>query len=50
MTKEKITISLAAGSLLIMKGGTQDYWRHCLPKMTKAISSRINITFRKIHL
>ncbi|WP_220465456.1 alpha-ketoglutarate-dependent dioxygenase AlkB [Colwellia sp. BRX10-3] len=50
VTKEKITISLAAGSLLIMKGETQDCWQHCLPKRTKAISPRINLTFRKICL
>lgn len=47
-TKEKITINLAPGSLLIMRGNTQHYWQHCLPKRTKSIASRINLTFRTI--
>jgi alkylated DNA repair dioxygenase AlkB len=48
VTKEKISIALSPGSLLIMRGNTQNYWRHCLPKSTKNIASRINLTFRKI--
>lgn len=50
VTKEKISIVLAPGSLLIMRGKTQGYWQHCLPKRSKEIMPRINLTFRKIYL
>lgn len=48
ITKEKINIVLRPGSLLIMRGNTQQYWQHCLPKRSKEIAPRINLTFRKI--
>ena len=44
----KISVPLTHGSLLIMTGKTQDCWSHCLPKATKVLDARINITFRKI--
>ncbi len=47
-TKEKFSIRLAPGSLFIMKGQTQHYWQHCIPKRSKSIGPRINLTFRKI--
>ena len=47
-TKEKVTLILKQGSLLIMKNQTQRYWMHSLPP-TKLISEpRINLTFRTI--
>ncbi len=47
-TKEKRTLVLENGSLLIMKGTTQTNWLHRLPP-TKMISTpRINLTFRTI--
>ena len=46
--KEKLTLSLSTGSLLIMRGNTQRYWQHCVPKRAKEIEARINLTFRKI--
>lgn len=42
--KQKIT--LQHGSLLLMKGETQHYWKHQIPKTSKEIASRINLTFR----
>ena len=45
---QRINIQLEHGSLLIMKGSTQHYWKHQIPKTTKQISTRINLTFRKI--
>ncbi|TVZ25439.1 alkylated DNA repair dioxygenase AlkB [Gillisia sp. Hel_I_86] len=42
------TIPLAHGSLLIMKGTTQKFWKHQLPKTKKLIDLRINLTFRTI--
>ena len=41
-------IKLANGSLLVMSGTTQQYWKHCLPKTRKPVTERINLTFRKI--
>lgn len=39
---------LTSGSLLIMAGSTQHYWQHSIPRTAKAVSSRINLTFRQI--
>lgn len=39
-------IVLQHGSLLIMKGSTQHFWKHQIPKTTKNIGARINLTFR----
>ncbi|TMU50572.1 alpha-ketoglutarate-dependent dioxygenase AlkB family protein [Flagellimonas algicola] len=44
----KSKILLQHGSLLIMKGATQHYWQHQLPKTSKKIGGRINLTFRVI--
>lgn len=44
--KQKIT--LENGSLLLMKGETQHFWKHQIPKTAKPIGSRINLTFRII--
>lgn len=41
-------ISLKHGSLLMMKGETQHHWMHEIPRTTKPIGPRINLTFRKI--
>jgi alkylated DNA repair dioxygenase AlkB len=45
-TKEKIEIELTNGSLLIMRGETQHYWQHQVPKTSKIVKERINLTFR----
>jgi alkylated DNA repair dioxygenase AlkB len=47
-TKEQIELSLAAGSLLVMRGATQTHWLHSLPKMKKVRTPRVNLTFRLI--
>lgn len=44
----KQNITLEHGSLLIMKGSTQHFWKHQIPKTKKEIGSRINLTFRII--
>ena len=44
----KQKILLEHGSLLLMKGQTQHYWLHQLPKTKKIIGPRINLTFRTI--
>lgn len=47
-SKELISLQLAHGSLLIMKGETQTHWMHRLPPTKKVCSERINLTFRTI--
>lgn len=44
----KLKILLEHGSLLVMKGTTQHFWKHQIPKTAKPIGNRINLTFRKI--
>lgn len=44
----KQKILLEHGSLLIMKGTTQHFWLHQIPKTAKPIPPRINLTFRTI--
>ena len=41
-------IKLENGILLLMKGKTQKYWEHEIPKTKKKVSGRINLTFRFI--
>jgi len=48
ITKQKVSVFLESGSLLVMKGKTQELWLHALPKTKKIHSPRINLTFRKI--
>jgi alkylated DNA repair dioxygenase AlkB len=49
-TKEhKIEIDLTHGSFLLMRGETQHFWQHQVPKTTKYVAPRINLTFRIIH-
>ncbi|PIF00477.1 MAG: alpha-ketoglutarate-dependent dioxygenase AlkB [Maribacter sp.] len=42
----KHKLLLGHGSLLLMKGKTQQYWQHQVPKTIKPIGGRINLTFR----
>lgn len=44
----KHKLLLEHGSLLLMKGETQHFWLHQIPKTTKPIKERINITYRVI--
>ena len=47
-SKEVISLPLKAGSLLVMKGVTQQYWLHRLPPTKLVKEARINLTFRTI--
>jgi len=44
----KASVELTHGSLLIMRGGTQANWLHRVPKTTKPVEERLNLTFRAI--
>ncbi len=42
-------ILLQHGSLLIMSGPTQHFWKHQIPKSARIDAPRINLTFRHIY-
>ena len=44
-----LKISLRHGSVVIMKGTTQQFWRHRIAKVSGLVDQRINFTFRHIH-
>ncbi|HEY5972146.1 MAG TPA: alpha-ketoglutarate-dependent dioxygenase AlkB [Pseudoxanthomonas sp.] len=44
----KREILLPHGSLLVMRGETQQDYRHALPRTAKPVGERINLTFRSI--
>jgi alkylated DNA repair dioxygenase AlkB len=44
----KLDLILDSGSLLDMRGETQEFWLHALPKSKKVVGTRINLTFRKM--
>ena len=48
LDNQKINLTLENGSLLLMKGTTQHFWKHQIPKTTKPIGPRIILTFRII--
>ena len=47
-SREKISVHLEHGSLLVMAGKTQTNWQHQIPKTKKVTTPRINLTFRLI--
>ena len=47
-TKERVDLTLENGSLIVMKGITQDHWWHRLPPTKLVHEPRINLTFRTI--
>jgi alkylated DNA repair dioxygenase AlkB len=47
-TKETKTFPVGNGTLVIMAGTMQDFWKHEVPKTTQNVGERINLTFRKI--
>jgi alkylated DNA repair dioxygenase AlkB len=46
----RYTMELPHGSVLIMRGPTQHFWQHCVPKTSTPQVPRINLTFRRIVL
>jgi alkylated DNA repair dioxygenase AlkB len=47
--QDKLELELKNGSGLVMAGETQHFWQHQVPKTSKKISERINLTFRTMH-
>lgn len=44
----KTEVELTHGSFLLMAGETQHFWQHQIPKTTRKVQPRINLTFRTI--
>lgn len=47
-SREKVSVMLEHGSMLIMKGVTQNCWQHQIPKTKKVTTPRVNLTFRRM--
>lgn len=47
-SKETMSFALSHGSLLIMAGTMQQFWKHEVPKTKLPVDERINLTFREI--
>ena len=43
-----VRLKVTSGSLLLMKGDTQRYWKHGIEKETRPCGPRVNLTFRRI--
>jgi alkylated DNA repair dioxygenase AlkB len=49
-TLKPVRLILASGSLLLMQGETQHYWKHGVNKETCPCGPRVNLTFRRIRV
>lgn len=47
-TKETMSFSVGHGTLIIMAGTMQQFWKHEIPKTKHAVEERINLTYRQI--
>lgn len=48
MTKERLSFQLNSGSLFVMGGEMQHFWKHQIPKQKNVAEQRVNLTFRKV--
>ena len=45
---ERRELMLHSGDVIVMSGPTQRFWHHQIPKTSKPVDQRINLTFRRI--
>lgn len=45
---DTVKVPLPSGSLLLMRGATQRYWKHGIRKLSSPCGARINLTFRLV--
>ncbi|MDP6449996.1 MAG: alpha-ketoglutarate-dependent dioxygenase AlkB [Lentisphaeria bacterium] len=45
---ERVELALGHGSVLIMRGATQHNWQHHVPRTTRSVGTRVNLTFRLV--
>lgn len=43
---DKVDVLLHSGQLIVMRGATQQHWKHSISKTSKVLTPRINLTFR----
>ena len=44
-----VKVVLPSMSVLLMRGATQEQWKHALPKIKAVVVPRINLTFRQVN-
>ncbi len=44
-----LDVPLPDGSVLLMRGATQDNWKHGIRKLARSCGPRLNLTFRMVH-
>ena len=49
-SKETRTFPAGNGTLIIMAGTMQQFWKHEVPKTKENVGERINLTFRQIEV
>ncbi len=47
-SKQTVSLMLTHGSLLVMAGELQHYWKHAVPKTQRSDQVRVNLTYRNI--
>jgi alkylated DNA repair dioxygenase AlkB len=47
--EERIEVPLKHGTFLLMRGQTQHFWQHSIPKEKKIKAARLNLTFRIVN-
>ncbi len=47
-TKETMSFQVGNGTLIIMAGTMQQFWKHEIPKTKEPVGERVNLTFRQI--
>ena len=48
-TQDKVALYPESGQLIVMRGDTQRFWNHSIPKTKMVTTGRISLTFRQIH-
>jgi alkylated DNA repair dioxygenase AlkB len=43
-------LDLRSGDALVMRGDAQSQWQHCIPKTSRIVGPRINLTFRWVNV
>jgi alkylated DNA repair dioxygenase AlkB len=46
--QERVELELQSGSLLVMTGSTQQFYKHAVPRQRAPAGSRINLTYRLV--
>ncbi|MEM1112978.1 MAG: alpha-ketoglutarate-dependent dioxygenase AlkB [Pseudomonadota bacterium] len=48
-TEPGLDLPLPSGSLLVMRGTTQQHWKHGINKLRRPCGPRVNLTFRQVY-